>query len=180
MRIISGKLKGRKIHPPSNLPVRPTTDQAKEALFNILNNEFDYSEMRALDLFSGTGSISFELFSRGCNEIHSVELNWKCIQYIQQVKHDLNMDSLHIHKANAFTWLSTHFQPFDFIFADPPYDMEHQEKLVNTIIENKLLKEDGLFIIEHDKRQSFKEMPFFFEQRHYGKVNFSFFRYTVS
>lgn len=176
MRIISGNLKGRKIHPPSNLPVRPTTDQAKEALFNILNNEFDYYECRVLDLFSGTGSISYEFFSRGCSEIHAVEMNWKCVQYILQVKNELKMDELYVHKANVFTWLATHFQPFDIIFADPPYDLEHQTKIIQTVFENKLLKPDGIFIIEHDKRQSFQELPFFAEQRHYGKVNFSFFR----
>jgi 16S rRNA (guanine966-N2)-methyltransferase len=176
MRIISGKLKGRKINPPSNLPVRPTTDQAKEALFNILNNEFDYSEIRALDLFSGTGSIGYELCSRGCPEVHAVEMNWKCTHFIQQVKQDFNLSSLYIHKANVFTWLTTHFQPFDVIFADPPYDMEHQDKIVDIIRENKLLKEGGIFIIEHDKRSNFSEMTMFFDQRNYGKVNFSFFR----
>lgn len=175
MRIISGKLKGRKINPPQNLPVRPTTDQAKEALFNILNNQFDYSEIRALDLFSGTGSISFELFSRGCNEIHAVEQNWKCIQFINQMKHDFNMMELFVHKSNVFTWISTHFKAFDFIFADPPYDMEHQEKIVQGIFESKLLNSGGLLVIEHDKRTDFSGLPYFYEQRHYGKVNFSFF-----
>lgn len=175
MRIISGKLKGRKIHPPQNLPVRPTTDQAKEALFNILNNRFDYSEIRSLDLFGGTGSISYELFSRGCEEIHIVEQNWKCVNFIHEMKQSLQMNSVFVHKANVFTWISTHFNAFDFIFADPPYDLEHQDKIVTGIFESKLLKPDGLFVIEHDKRTDFSHLPNFTEQRHYGKVNFSFF-----
>lgn len=176
MRIISGTLKGRKLHPPVNLPVRPTTDQAKEALFNILNNELDYFEARALDLFSGTGSISFELYSRGCAEIHAVDQNWKCVQYILQVKKDLSIEALSVHKANVFTWLAMPHKSFDFIFADPPYDLPNQEKIIELVVTNGLLKSGGLFVIEHDKRQSFNHLELFSEQRHYGKVNFSFFR----
>ena len=176
MRIIRGKHQSRQITAPSNLPVRPTTDMAKESLFNILENHFDFEEIIALDLFAGTGNISYELVSRGCPRVTAVDENNNCIKFIRDTANKLNMEELLAIRSDVFRFIPMHKMKYDLIFADPPYDSQHYDLLVNLVLENNLLKEDGLFVVEHNKFLDFKDHPRFVEQRRYGKVNFSFFK----
>ena len=176
MRIIRGKHQRRQITAPGNLPVRPTTDMAKESLFNILENHFDFEEVIALDLFAGTGNISYELVSRGCPRVTAVDENNNCIKFIRDTANKLNMEELLAIRSDVFRFIPMHKMKYDLIFADPPYDSQHYDLLVNLVLENNLLKEDGLFVVEHNKFLDFKDHPRFVEQRRYGKVNFSFFK----
>lgn len=176
MRIISGSHKGRALRPPQGLPVRPTTDLAKESLFNILNNYIDFEDVRVLDLFAGTGSISLEFASRNSKMVLSVELNGRCVDYISKMATELKFNNLSVIRANVFSFLSRSAGSYDVIFADPPYDLEEREKIPGLIFSNHWLSDEGWFILEHDKSISFKEYPFFTEERRYGKVHFSFFR----
>ncbi|OFX88594.1 MAG: 16S rRNA (guanine(966)-N(2))-methyltransferase RsmD [Bacteroidetes bacterium GWF2_33_16] len=175
MRIISGSYKGRAIHPPKNFKARPTTDFAKESLFNILNNNFDFSEMKALDLFSGTGSISYELASRGSTDIVSVELNYNHYAFIKKTAIELQFLQIKVIRADVFKYLKTCNKTFDFIFADPPYDMEKIDTIPDIILERKILEEGGWMILEHGSKNNFNDHPNFKEQRIYGSVNFSIF-----
>lgn len=179
MRIISGSHKGRVLRPPQGLPVRPTTDMAKESLFNILNNHIDFEESKVLDLFAGTGNISLEFASRGAALILSVDLNGRCIDYISKMASDLRFKNLSAIRANVFAFLARPAGSYDVIFADPPYDMADREKIPSLIFENNWLAEEGIFIMEHDKHLSFKENPCFNEERRYGKIHFSFFSKRV-
>jgi 16S rRNA (guanine(966)-N(2))-methyltransferase RsmD len=176
MRIISGSLKGRRINPPTNLPVRPTTDLAKESLFNILNNHVDFEKINALDLFSGTGSISLELISRGCISVTSVDMNFKCTDFIKKTALVFKVNNLHIVKTNVFNYLKFSTTTFDLIFADPPYDMQGINTIPDIIFEKNLLSENGLLIVEHSKDINFDTHNRLFEHRNYGKVNFSIFK----
>lgn len=176
MRVISGSLKGRRFNPPTNLPVRPTTDIAKESLFNILNNTIDFEDIKALDLYAGTGNISIELISRGCISVTAVEMNFKCTDFIKKTAIAFNIMNLQVVKTNVFNFLKFATSPYQLIFADPPYDMENTDKLPDIIFEKKLLSENGLLIIEHSRDNHFENHPHFFEQRNYGKVNFTFFK----
>lgn len=175
MRIISGNNKGKRINPPKTLPVRPTTDFAKEGLFNILNNKIYFDEITVLDLFSGTGSISFEFASRQAKQITAIDSNYHCVEFIRKTAKELNYDKLRPLKSNVFKFLSGTQNTFDLIFADPPYDMEEIEKIPALIFDNHVLNEDGIFILEHSRNLSFEEHPHFSEHRKYGNVNFSFF-----
>lgn len=175
MRIISGIHKGKRINPPKTLPVRPTTDFAKEGLFNILNNRIYFDEITVLDLFSGTGSISFEFASRQAKQIIAIDSNYHCVEFIRKTAKESNYDTLRPLKSNVFKFLSGTQNTFDIIFADPPYDMEEIEKIPALIFEKHLLNEDGIFILEHSRNLSFEEHPHFSEHRKYGNVNFSFF-----
>ena len=175
MRIISGTFKGRTIHPPKNFKARPTTDFAKESIFNILNNNFDFSEVKALDLFSGTGSISFELASRGCPDIICVELNFNHLSFIKKTIQDLQFLQIKAFRADAFKFVKTCNTKFDLIFADPPYDLDNIEILPDIIFERNLLNTGGWLVIEHGVKMKFNEYPFFKEHRNYGSVNFSIF-----
>lgn len=177
MRIIGGKYKSRRIDIPNNLAARPTTDFAKEGLFNILNNLLDWEETSALDLFSGTGNISFELISRGCPSVVSVEQNQNHFNFICRTQEKLQAKELFPIKADAFKYLSTVRQTFDFIFADPPYDLPEATQLPEIIIHRKLVSEGGFFVMEHSKSLSFKQLPSFKEERKYGNVHFSFFSF---
>ena len=192
MKIITGQYGGRRFDPPRNLNARPTTDLAKQALFNILQNRIDLEGCRALDLFSGTGSISFELLSRGAAHVVSVEQSRPQQQFIQKVAEQLKVprNRHQLIRGDVFRYLNaspalsigsnaSSAAPFDLIFADPPYDCEHYETLVQLIFDNNLLREGGMFVLEHDKYQKFEEHPHFMEQRHYGKVNFTFFAQTI-
>lgn len=176
MRIISGSHKGRRLTAPKNLPVRPTTDFAKEGLFNILRNRHDFQELSVLDLFAGTGNISFEFASRGVPGITAVDAHVGCIRYIQKIttEFDFPITSL---KMDVFSYLSKPGNSYDVIFADPPYDMptEGWERLVELIFENDWLAEEGLLIVEHAKQRDLSQHPFFLEQRNYGGSVFSFF-----
>lgn len=178
MRIVSGTHKGRRISPPAGLPVRPTTDMAKESLFNILNNRIDFEETTVLDLYAGTGNISYEFASRGAREIMCVELNPKCSAYIQQTAEKMGFTGMNVIKTNVFSLLPTLRRNFSIIFADPPFDSDDAQKLPDIIFEHKLLAPDGWLIIEHPKKMKFSGHPNFTEHRQYGKINFSFFRNT--
>lgn len=177
MRIISGKNKGRQIVAPKNLPVRPTTDFAKESLFNILNNLVSFSEVDVLDLFAGTGNISYEFASRDCKTITSVDINRHCTKFIQQTAVNLNFQNLFIIQSNYKSFVNNAYKKWDIIYADPPYDMEEIADIPQLIVDNELLNSEGLFILEHDKSIDFAKHPGFYDHRHYGKVNFTFFKH---
>lgn len=175
MRIVSGKYRGRRFSPPSNFKARPTTDFAKENLFNILNNEIDWEETTALDLFGGTGSISFELASRECKHVTCVEKNPIHAAFIEKVKDQLKVTNLRIFKMDVFKYLEHNKDQFDLIFADPPYDMKNFEEVPRLVFEKNILKEGGIFIMEHSKDYDFSDYPLFVQKRTYGSVNFSIF-----
>ncbi|MBK5194864.1 MAG: RsmD family RNA methyltransferase [Proteiniphilum sp.] len=175
MRIISGKYKSRRIQVPANMKARPTTDFAKEGLFNVLHNRIDWEETEALDLFSGTGSIALELVSRGCPRVVSVEMNNLHWRFICKAKETLGAEELLPLKADVFKFLPACNQQFDLIFADPPYDLTGIDTLPDIIFSKKLLKPEGIFLLEHSKKYDFSSFPFFTEERKYGNVHFSFF-----
>ena len=176
MRIIGGSHRGRQLHPPKGLPVRPTTDLAKESLFNILNNRIDFEDLRVLDLFAGTGNISLEFASRGAAQVVSVELDHRCTEFILKTAKDLGIENVYIVKANVFHYLRSVKRKFDLIFADPPYEMKKMATLPSLIFDLGLLDNEGWLILEHDSSLNFEEHPAFKEERHYGKVHFSFFQ----
>ncbi len=175
MRIISGKYKGRKIEPPGKLPVRPTTDFAKEGLFNVLTNMIDFEETEALDLFAGTGNISFELISRGCPSVQAVEQNYNCVKFINSMSEKLNEHNVRTQAADVFRFLGFCTRQFDLIFADPPFELDNAQLIPGIVFERKLLKPGGLLIMEHSERFDFSKYPNYSQTRSYGKVNFSFF-----
>ena len=177
MRIISGLHKGRRIIAPKKLPARPTTDIAKEALFNILSNQYEFESIDVLDLFSGTGNISYEFCSRGANSIHCVDKNKNCTKFITNTSFKLNMP-IQVNCSDVFKYLKNNYDKYDIIFADPPYDIVQTEleKLVNLIINNRLIKKNGVFIVEHSKHKSMSKMKNFIELRTYGGSCFSFFK----
>ena len=177
MRVITGKYKGRHFDVPRTFKARPTTDFAKENLFNVLKGYIDFDEEpTALDLFSGTGSITLELLSRGCSRVVSVEadsLHYSFICSFVEKLQDLNAFPV---RADVFRFLSRCHEQFDFIFADPPYALPQLEQLPDIILSHQLLRENGLFVLEHGKTQDFTQHPRFVDHRAYGSVNFSFFR----
>ena len=175
MRIISGKFKGRRISAPANITARPTTDFAKEGLFNLLNNRIDFEGIDVLDLFAGTGSISIEFVSRDCNSVISVEQNERHCNFIRKVCTELKISNLSLLKTDVFKFISSCHTQFDMIFADPPYELDNFEKIPDLIFNQKLLKPDGLFVLEHSSKNSFVNHPNFVDHRNYGNVNFSFF-----
>lgn len=175
MRIINGKYKGKTIIAPKNLPVRPTTDFAKEGLFNILTNEFNLSDIEVLDLFSGTGNIAFEFASRGAKKIMCIDQNYNCVSFIKKTKRELNIEQLVVFKNDTFKYLKQYPESFDIIFADPPYDMKNMDKIAELVFEHQLLNENGWLIIEHDKRTDLSHLPHFVKLRNYSNVNFSIF-----
>ena len=176
MRIISGSHKGKSIAAPKSLPVRPTTDFAKEALFNILENNFYMDDVKVLDLFCGTGNISYEFASRGASSITSVDQHFGCVGFTKKTARELSFNSIHCVKNDVFKFLKQHSQPYDIIFADPPYDLKNIADLVQLVFENNWLHDNGWLIIEHDKRTDLSEYPHFFRQRKYSNVNFSIFK----
>ena len=178
MRIISGAHKSKRIKAPKNLPVRPTTDMAKEGLFNILNNHYYFDEICVLDLFSGTGNISYEFASRGAKEIISVDKNYNCIRFIEKISTELNFDAICCIQADIFEFIAKHSKEYDIIFADPPYEFDGLNKIIKSVFEKKLLSNNGMFILEHSKKNDFSESSFFVNKRKYGNVNFSFFQYS--
>jgi 16S rRNA (guanine966-N2)-methyltransferase len=176
MRIISGKYKGRRISPPKGLPVRPTTDMSKEALFNVLNNHFSFENLKVLDLFAGTGNISYEFASRGSTPITSVDGDFGCVKFIKQVaaEYDFNIAAT---KSDVFSFLEKCKTSYDIIFADPPYALDQKtfEKIVLLIFEKELLNEEGMMVIEHSKYTKLDHMINFSFQKTYGGSIFSFF-----
>ena len=175
MRIIGGKLKGLRINPPANLPVRPTTDLAKEALFNILYNQFDFEDIRVLDLFSGTGNISLEFASRGVPEIVAVDRDFGCFNYLKKVSKELKLETIQAFKSDVFKFLEMETEPFDLIFADPPYDLTRIPEIAKVVFERNLIKQGGYLIVEHPSMKKLDNHPNFKEQRQYGSSSFSFF-----
>lgn len=176
MRIISGKYKGRRFDPPKSFKARPTTDFAKENLFNVLNNSIDWEETTALDLFGGTGGISFELVSRGCPRVTCVEKNFNHTSFIEKTKADLKIQSeMILLKMDVFGYLEHCKEQFDLIFADPPYDLKNFTDVPRLVFEKDLIKPQGIFILEHSKDYDFSDQPLFETKRVYGSVNFSIF-----
>ena len=176
MRIISGTHKGKRITAPKTLPSRPTTDMAKEALFNILNHQYYLEELTVLDLFSGTGNISYEFASRGSNNITCIDSNYQCIKFINKTSKELNFN-LKIIKSEVFTFLKNHKNCYDIIFADPPYSINDKDLnlIVQQVFSNNLLKQQGLLIIEHTKDINLTLLDKFSFNKRYGGSVFSFF-----
>ena len=175
MRIIRGKYQRRQIVAPANLPVRPTTDMAKESLFNILENYLDFEEIEALDLFTGTGNIAFELASRGCISVLAIDQDKSCVNFVKNTVTQLKMDNLTVLRMDVFKFLPSTRQQFDLIFADPPYDSNHYELLADLILNSELLKPEGILVIEPPITIDYSENAAFTEVRKYGRVHFSFF-----
>lgn len=175
MRIISGSLKGILITPPKGLPVRPTTDRAKESLFNIIENNFHMDELDVLDLFSGTGNISYEFASRGAQKITAVDLNFKCVEFIKSMKQKHVLSNLDVQKKDAFTFLKSALTPYDIIFADAPYAHRDINQIPKLVAERKLLNPNGWLIVEHENTLDLDKEPNFLNKRVYGQSCFSFF-----
>jgi 16S rRNA (guanine966-N2)-methyltransferase len=174
MRIIGGTLKGRTIKFPKDLPVRPTTDFAKEGLFNILNNKIDFGDTSVLDLFSGSGHISMEFASRGSNSITAVDENIKCVVFLKNVSNDFNLN-INAVRSEVFDFLKKSTLKFDLIFADPPYEMDNIPMIHELVFEKDLLNPGGTLIVEHGPRTKLDTLKNFSQHRKYGNVNFSFF-----
>lgn len=177
MRIVSGKYKGRHISPPKNFRARPTTDFAKENIFNILNNNFDFSELSVLDLFSGTGSISYEFASRECLSVISIESNFKHHIFIQKTIKELGLQNVKAFKSDVFRYVKSCKTKFDIIFADPPYELKEIESIPAYIFEHGVLNKEGWLIVEHGDKTNFSKQLGFRETRKYGGVNFSIFEH---
>ncbi len=175
MRIISGSCGGRTINPPKNLRARPTTDFAKENLFNVLGNVVDFEGIDVLDLFAGTGSISYEFASRGAASVTSVEINAVHYNFIRTTAKTFGLTNIHPVKANVFLYLKSCAKKYDVIFSDAPYDLEGSESVVDMVLDKGLLKEGGIFIFEHSKDKDFSSHPRFSRLRSYGSVQFSIF-----
>lgn len=176
MRIISGTHKGKRIQAPKKLPVRPTTDMAKEALFNILNNRYYFEGLSVLDLYSGTGNISYEFGSRGADPITAVDGTYDCVKFIRKTASELDLP-IAATKSEVSKFLEQTGLKYNIIFADPPYDMalEEFEKLPEIVFRRNLLEEGGTLVIEHGKHTDLSELPYFYEKRKYGGSVFSFF-----
>ncbi|MBR0287014.1 MAG: RsmD family RNA methyltransferase [Bacteroidales bacterium] len=175
MRIIGGKLKGKVILPPAGYKARPTTDFAKEGLFNILDNEYEFEDLKVLDLFGGTGSIAFEFASRGASRVYCVEMARENASFIKTEADRLGLTNVTMVRDNVFDFLPICHEKFDLIFADPPYALEGLEKLPDQIFSRDLLHPGCYFILEHGNEHSFTTHPHFVKERHYGRVHFSFF-----
>ena len=176
MRIITGKYKGRHFDIPRTFKARPTTDFAKENIFNVLTQYIDFEDATALDLFSGTGSITLELLSRGCSQVVSIEADRDHHRFIQQCLQKLSAENVQCIRGDVFRYLKSCHQQFDFIFADPPYALKELPTIPSLIFEKELLKPDGIFVFEHGKDHDFSHEPHFVEHRAYGSVNFSLFK----
>lgn len=176
MRIIGGNLSGIRLNPPPNLPVRPTTDLAKEALFNILQNWLIWDETDALDLFSGTGNITFEMASRGAKHVVSVDRHAKCCFFIKEQKIKHQLQQVEVLKADVLKFIPQCKKTFDFIFADPPYDLPQLTQIPDLIFKHQLLNKDGLLVLEHPSTRKIEQGPYFVEQRKYGYSSFSLFQ----
>lgn len=174
-RIISGKLRGRQVRAPQKWEVRPTTDFAKESLFNILNNHYYFDEITVLDLFTGTGNLALEFVSRGCPQVVAVDRESHSIRFIDQKVQEWDLDNLQTHRADALEFLKREYREYDIILADPPYAYEDYQSLVETVFLRNLLKSGGQLIIEHNSRKDLSALQNFQTRRKYGTVAFSFF-----
>jgi 16S rRNA (guanine(966)-N(2))-methyltransferase RsmD len=181
MRIISGEHGGRRINPPSKMPyTRPTTDIAKEGLFNILQNQLDFDSIKSLDLFGGTGAISYELASRGVKDLTIVEKDTQMASFIKQTSENLKLEQVKIIKSDVFRFIDQCTENYDFIFAGPPYALQTIDELPRLIFEKGLLKENGWFVLEHTPRNNYEQHLFFYSARNYGTTIFSIFINSVS
>jgi 16S rRNA (guanine(966)-N(2))-methyltransferase RsmD len=181
MRIISGKHKSKRLQAPKNLPVRPTTDMAKEALFNILNNSYYFHDIKVLDLFSGTGNISYEFASRGTEHIVAVDAHFGCIKFINKTSKELNL-TINSYKSDAFKFLEKTNLKFDVIFADPPYNFEIEQfkRIVDLVFDNNLLNDGGILIVEHSKHTKLNDHERIGYSKKYGGNLFSFFKNSTT
>ena len=179
MRIISGTYRGKQIVPDSKLILRPTTDFAKEGLFNILSNRYDLSSFDVLDLFSGSGSISYEFASRGCRVIHSVEMEPRHATFIRTTAGKLGFRQIRVIRDDVFHFLTICKTQYDIVFADPPYDMQGIEEIPDLVFRQNILKPGGILILEHSARNDFASQEHLFDQRRYGNVHFSFFKHEL-
>ena len=178
MRIIAGALKGRRLYPPESLPVRPTTDMARESLFDILNNYVDYEDCDVLDLFAGTGAVSLEFVSRGARTVTAVDSHAGCVDFIKRSAIQFSASNLRAVRSDVFELMKRAYMSFDIVFADPPYELETLPTLPDLLFQSGLLREGGIFVLEHSKRYAFDAHPHFWQHRRYGKVNFTFFADT--
>lgn len=176
MRIIGGKIGGIRLSPPTNLPVRPTTDIAKEALFNILQHDIVWDESNCLDLFCGTGNISLEMASRGALSVEAVDIHTKCIHYVNDMSKKYDLASVTTRKADVFKFIKSCKKTYDFIFADPPYDIGLLPQLPALILNNGLLNAGGTLVIEHPSLRKLVDHDCFIEIRKYGNSSFSFYK----
>lgn len=176
MRIIRGKYGRRRFDVPSNISARPTTDFARENIFNVLENLTDLEDADCLDLFAGTGAISFEFLSRECRHVTAVEKASTQWRFISQVAQRLNVDNFTLIRGDVFRFVATCSGKFDIIFADPPYDLPRFGEIPALILGSKMLREGTIFVIEHSRNYDFSNLPHFLEHRGYGSVNFSIFR----
>ena len=176
MRIIGGKYKGRRIYFPGNFKARPTTDFAREGLFNVLNNRIDFENINVLDLFSGTGSISYEFASRGAASVHLIEKDLKHFAGIRRIIKDMDFNNIRPVHIDVKAYLRTCSLKYDIVFADPPYELTWLKELPDLVTKANVLKSDGFFILEHPRDMNFSGHELFFEHRNYGGVNFSFFK----
>lgn len=176
MRIIRGKFGRRRFDVPTNISARPTTDFARENIFNVLENLIDFDQApSALDLFAGTGAITMEFLSRGCSRVTAVEKASTQYNFIRKVAQQLNIDNLTLIKGDVFKFIETAANPFDIVFADPPYDLPRFAEIPSLILNSHLLRPGSVFIIEHSKNHDFSSLPHFYQHRAYGSVNFSIF-----
>lgn len=180
MRIIGGTHRGRRINPPSNFKARPTTDFAREGLFNILNNRVDFETIDVLDLFAGTGSISYEFASRGVKSVHLVEKDINHISGIKKILKDMDLQNVRPVHIDVKAYLKTCSVKYDIVFADPPYELSWLQELPDIVTQAGVIKEGGVFILEHPRDLSFTQHKLFFEHRNYGGVNFSFFNPLIA
>jgi 16S rRNA (guanine(966)-N(2))-methyltransferase RsmD len=176
MRIISGSMGGRRISPPTKMPyTRPTTDIAKEGLFNILQNQLDFESLKTLDLFGGTGSISYELASRGVPDLTIVEKDQQMFSFIKKTAEVLGLQNFKVVKSDVFRFIEQCGETFDFIFAGPPYALQNIDDLPRLVFEKQLLNRGGWFILEHTPRNNYESVPYFKSARNYGTTVFSIF-----
>ena len=176
MRIIGGEHGGRKFNPPNKMPyTRPTTDIAKEGLFNVLQNNLVFEEIRTLDLFGGTGSISYELASRGVEDLTIVEKDAAMYDFIKKTAATLRIENIQVIKMDVFKFINNCTEKFDFIFAGPPYALTTIDDLPKNVFEKQLLKKEGWFVLEHTPRNSYKSFPFYKTERNYGTTIFTTF-----
>lgn len=179
MRVIAGKYKHRHFEVPANFKARPTTDFAKENLFNVLTNLIDFEGVSALDLFAGTGSISIELLSRGAEKVVSVELNGMHYNFIRKVMDSVGETGSIVLHNDVFKFLRSQRSSYDFIFADPPYALKEIPEIPNLIFSKGILAPEGIFVLEHGENLDFSNHPCFMQHRAYGSVNFSFFQNKI-
>ena len=177
MRIVGGKYRRRRFDVPKSFDARPTTDMAKESLFNVLSNLIDFEGIKALDLFAGTGAIGFELVSRGAREVICIEKNFNHYRFITKVKAELDAPELRPIKGDVFKYIKTgkFKNTFDFVFADPPYDLPNLADVPRIILDSDLLTDEGVLVVEHSSQYDFSALPHFSQHRNYGSVNFSIF-----